>query len=286
MIKIASKNIRFLERISKIPVLKYFFVLKISENFPQINSEPVLEKFYTDIYVSNRTSKRTVKNRFPDLNEISFEYIKKQKNPVIHDVAVSSGISSSEFFDFLKSKNINSNFYASDKYAEIRVKKGFITKAYSSENKLIFAYFACFFAVDKNIFFPLTVLLHKILKKIKVPEKFDYKLLLLHPELSQKINKNEIEFINYDIFNTEVKDKFSFVRVMNILNLGYFDEQKIKTALKNIKKSMKENAVLLVGRTNSDGINNAGFYKKENGQFVLLKDVNKGSEINQIIKNL
>jgi len=286
MIKFASKNIRFLERISKIPVLKYFFVLKISENFPQINSEPVLEKFYTDIYVSNRTSKRTVKNRFPDLNEISFEYIKKQKNPVIHDVAVSSGISSSEFFDFLKSKNINSDFYASDKYAEINVKKGFITKAYSPENKLIFAYFAWFFAVDKNIYFPLTVLLYRILRKQKSPISFDYKLLLLHPEISQKINKNEIEFINYDIFNTEINDKFTFVRVMNILNLGYFDEQKIKTALKNIKKSMKENAVLLVGRTNSDGINNAGFYKKENGQFVLLKDVNKGSEINQIIKNL
>ena len=286
MIKIASKNIRFLEKVSKIPVLKYFFVLKISKNFPQINSEPVLEKFYTDIYVSNKTSKRTLKNRFPDLNKISFDYLKKQKEPVIHDTAVSSGISSTEFFDFLKTNNLNFDFYTSDKYAEIHLKKGFITKAYSHENQLLFAYVGCLFAVDKNIFFPLTVLLYRILKKINPPTTYDYKLLLLHPKILQKINKNEIEFINYDIFNTEIKDKFTFVRVMNILNLGYFNEQKIKTALQNILKSMKENAVLLIGRTNSENINNAGFYKKENGKLVHLKDVNKGSEIKQLIENL
>jgi len=286
MIKIALKNIRFLEKISKIPVLKYFFVLKISENFPQINSEPVLEKFYTDIYVNNKTSKRTFKNRFDNLNIISFDYLKNQKNTVIHDVAVSSGISSYEFFDFLKSKNINPVFYASDKYAEIFVKKGFVTKIYDVEKNLMFAYAGNFFAVDKNIFFPLTVLLFKMLKKSKMPAKFNYKLLLLHPEMLKKINKNEINFINYDIFNTEINDKFTFVRVMNILNLGYFDEQKINTALENIKKSMKENAILLVGRTNSDGINNAGFYLKRNDKLIHLRDVNNGSEIKQLIKNL
>ncbi|NOZ35170.1 MAG: hypothetical protein GXO80_07720 [Chlorobi bacterium] len=286
MIKIASKNIRFLEKVSKIPILKHFFILKISQQFPEITSEPVLQKFYTDIYVSNRTSKRTTKNRFPDLNKVSLEYIKKQENPIIHDVAVSSGISSAEFSDFLKNNSINPDFYASDKYVEIFVKKGLITKAFTSENKLLFAYVGNFFAGDKNIFFPLTVLLHRILKKSKVSEKFDYKLLLLHPELLQKINNNEIKFINYDIFDTEINDKFTFVRVMNILNLGYFYEGKIKTALQNILKSMKKDAILLIGRTNSDGINNAGFYLKKNGKLIQLRDVNKGSEIKQLIENL
>ncbi len=286
MIKIALKNIPFLEKISKIPILKYFFILKISEKFNEISSEPVLEKFYTDIYVSNKTSKRTHKNRFPDLNEISSGIIKKQKNPVIHDIAVSNGISSVEFFNFLKQNKLNSDFYISDKYAEISVKKCFITKAFDTEKNLIFAYVGCFFAVDKNIYFPLTVLLHKILKKQKTPETFDYKLLLFHPDVLKKINTGELKFINYDIFQTKISEKFTFVRVMNILNLGYFNEEKIKTALQNILISMKENAVLLIGRTNSESINNAGFYRKENGKLIHLKDINKGSEIKHIIENL
>ncbi|MCF6184796.1 MAG: hypothetical protein L3J56_09280 [Bacteroidales bacterium] len=286
MIKIALKNISFLEKVSKIPILKYFFILKISEKFNEISSDTVLEKFYTDIYVSNKTSKRTYKNRFPDLNEISSEIIKEQKNPVIHDIAVSSGISSSEFYDFLIQNKLNSDFYISDKFAEIFVKKGFFTKAFDAENNLVFAYAGCFFAVDKNIYFPLTVLLHKILKKQKTPENFDYKLLLFHPDVLKKINTGELKFINYNIFQTKISEKFTFVRVMNILNLGYFNGEEVKTALKNILISMKENAVLLIGRTNSEGINNAGFYRKQNKKLIHLKDINKGSEIKHIIENL
>ena len=286
MIKIAFKNIRFLEKVSKIPILKHFFILKISKNFPNINSEAVLYKFYKDIYVSNKTAKTTSKNRFPDLNILSLKYIIKQNNPVIHDVAVSSGISSNGFFELLKKENINNEFYISDKYVEIFVKKGFITKIFSSEKKFLFGYFGCLFAGDKNIFFPLTVLLFKILKNIKLPNDFDYKILLLHPEVLQKMSSNKIKFINYDIFNTETKENFTFVRAMNILNLGYFDETKIKKALQNLFISLKENGILLVGRTNSKGTNNASFYRKKDNRFSFLKDINEGSEIKHIIELL
>ncbi len=286
MIKIALKNIRFLEKVSKITVLKHFFILKITENFPNITSDFVLNKFYKDIYVNNKTAKTTSRNRFPDLNKLSTEFIESQENPVIHDIAVSSGISSAEFYNFLKSKNQEFHFYISDKYSEIFVKKGFITRAFDTEKNLTFAYFGCFFAVDKNIFFPLTVLLFKIIRKFKTPENFDYNLLLFHPEILQKIKNNTVNFINYDIFETALPEKFTFVRAMNILNLGYFSENKIKTALKNILNSMKEDAVMLVGRTNSKGINNASFFRKRNNRFVSIKDINKGSEIKHIIENL
>ncbi len=286
MIKIALKNIRLLEKISKIPVLKHFFILKISENFPEIKSELVLNKFYGDIWVNDKTSKKTEKNRFSDLNIPSFELMKENKNCIIHDIAVSNGISSNDFNKFLLKKKKKHEFYISDKFAEIKIKKGFITKAYDNENNLIFAYAGCFYAADKNIFFPLTVLLFKLIQKTEVPEKFDYNLLLLHPEVLKKMKKNEIKFINCDVFKTDISEKFTFVRAMNILNLGYFNEKKIETAVVNIKKSMKENAVLLVGRTNAKKINNASFFRKQNNKLVHLKDINEGSEIKNIILNL
>ncbi len=286
MIKIASKNINFLEKVSKIPVLKHFFILKISENFNDIKSELVLNKFYRDIWVNDKTSKKTEKKRFSDLDIPSFELMKENKDYIIHDIAVSNGICSNDFYELLAEKKKKFEFYISDKFAEIKVKKGFITKAYDNENHLIFAYAGCFYAADKNTFFPLTVLLFKLLQKNKTPEKFDYSLLLLHPEVSEKVKKKKFKFISYDIFNTEIHEKFTFVRAMNILNLGYFNEDKIRTAVINIKKSMKENAVLLVGRTNAKKINNASFFRKQNNKLAHLKDINEGSEIKKIIENL
>jgi hypothetical protein len=286
MIKIALKNILFLEKVSIIPVLKHFFIIKISENFTEINSIPVLNKFYTDIYVPEKTSKKTKQNRFPDLDFHTINILKEQKKCIVHDIAVSSAISSYELYNLMNKENINCEFYISDKYAEIFIKKGFITKVFSSDKQLIFGYFACFFACDKNIFFPLTVLLFKLLSKNKIKGNYDFKLLLFHPEMLKKIRNEEITNISYDIFETEIIEKFTFVRAMNILNLGYFNKDKIVSGLKNIIKSMKNNAVLLVGRTNAENINNASFFKNENGKLIHVKDINAGSEIKNVIENL
>ncbi|MCF6366602.1 MAG: hypothetical protein L3J35_10415 [Bacteroidales bacterium] len=266
--------------------MKHFFILKISENFSEIESDSILNKFYKDIYVSNKTSKKTSKNRFSDLDKISFELIKKTENPIIHDVAVSNGISSSDFCDLLKSQNQKCDFYISDKYSEVLVKKGFITKVFGKNKQLLFAYIGCFFAGDKNTFFPITVLLFRILQKNKLRNNYDYRLLLFHPKVLQKIADNTIKFIEYDIFKTEIIKNFTFVRVMNILNFGYFSEKKIISGILNIKKSIKEKGILLVGRTNADGINNASFFRKENGKLVKIKDINNGSEIKSLIDKL
>lgn len=286
MIKFALKNISFLEKVAKVPVLKHFFILKISESFPEISSEEVLEKFYKDVYVSNKTSKKTQSGRFIDLDTITLDLVKKQENPIIHDIAVSNGISSYELNNKLGQENINCTYYLSDKYSRISVKKGLVTRAYSVENKLLFAYLGCFFAADKNIFFPFTVMLYKVLKKLRFRGNNDYDLLLMHPLVLKKLENEELNFLEYDIFQTLIQEKFTFVRVMNILNLGYFDKELIKKALRNISKSLKENGILLIGRTDSKNINNASFYRKRGEKFILLENVNHGTEIKELIEAL
>jgi len=286
MVKFALKNIKFLEKVSKIPILKHFFILKISKNFSKIKSDLVLQKFYKDIYVSNQTSKKTHKKRFTDLDKISLKYLKQTENIIIHDIAVSNGISSVELNNLLNKNNIKHSFTISDKFAEVFIKIGFITKVFSTENNLLFAYFGFLFAVDKNIFFPLTVLLFNIIKKQKLIDDADYSLLLLHPETLSKIDKNEISFINYDIFQTKIYEQYNFIRIMNILNLSYFNEEMIIKGIENIILSLKEGGILLIGRTNSQNINNASFFKKENGKLINLEDINKGSEIKYLIERL
>ncbi len=285
MIKIAIKNIKLLTFLNRIPVIRYFFILKINQNFQNIRNNPVLEKFYTDIYVENKTSKRTANNRFTDIDKISLKYLDKEKINYIHDIAVSSGITSDNFYEFLKTQNIPFQMDISDKYAQIFVKKGFTTKIFDIDDHLIFAYWGVFFAGDKNIFFPLSVLLYKIIKKYNKKYDSDYSLYLFHPYILKKIADNKINVIEYDIFQTEQNKKYNFVRSMNILNIGYFSKSKLLTAVTNIKDSLKENGILLVGRTNSKGINNASFFKKIANKLILLEDVNNGSEIKDLILN-
>ncbi len=283
MIKIALKNIKILTFLNKLPVLKYFFILKINEDFNKIQENEVLEKFYTDIYAQNKTSKRTANNRFTDIDKISLKYLSNENLNTIHDVAVSSGITSDNFYELLQKEQINFKMDISDKYSLIHVKKGFITKIFDADNQLFFAYWGIFFAGDKNIFFPLTVLLYKIIKKFTENYGSDYSLYLFHPKILKKLQENKINIIEYDIFSSSVEKKYSFVRCMNILNKGYFSDNELVKAINNIKKSLHEDGVLLIGRTNAKGINRASFFKKTGNGFILLKDINKGSEVKNLV---
>lgn len=286
MIKIALKNINFLKTVLKIPILKHFFIIKVSKSFSEINSSVILDKFYKDVYVSEKTSKKTHKNRFNDINKTCLKHFNNLNEIIIHDIAVSSGISSIEFSDFLKKNRLKFKLNISDKYAEVYVKEGFITKTFCSENNLLFAYYFVFFAGDKNKFFPLTVLLFKLIQNQKLIDEHDYRLLLFHPRVLKSINKNEISYIYYDVFNTKIYNLYTFVRAMNILNLSYFSEEKIKIAIENILNSLKEGGILLIGRTLKNGINNASLYKKQNNKLILIEDINSGTEVKHIINNL
>ncbi|MCF6240449.1 MAG: hypothetical protein L3J74_03785 [Bacteroidales bacterium] len=283
MIKIALKNIKLLHFINKIPLIRYFFILKIDQNFHNIRDNAVLEKFYQDIYVENKTSKKTANMRFNDVDSIALKYLNYNRKQYIHDIAVSSGITSDNFYEYLKKKNINFQMDISDKYSQISVKKGFTTKVYDADNNLSFAYWGFFFAGDKNIFFPLTVFLYKIIRKFDKNYDFNYSLYLFHPNILEKVKKQKINVVSYDIFQTTIKEKYDFVRCMNILNKTYFTDNQIMTALENIKQSIKENGILLIGRTNNKGTNNASIFQKKANKFIFMEDINKGSEVKTLV---
>jgi hypothetical protein len=282
MIKFGIKNVRFLKFISKIPLLKHFFILRITNDFYKITDERILNKFYTDIYVDSKTSKKTEKNRFEGIDKISLKFMNFPEN-IIHDIAVSSGITSLDFYNILKQNNINFQINISDKFSKINIREGFITKVYDSEHNFIFGYFGCLYATDKNIFFPLTTLLFKFLKRLTNSKKYKLQLFLFHPEIIKKISEKQIQNIDYDIFTREIENKFTFVRSMNILNKIYFTDNQIIYALEKIKLSLLENGILLVGRTDETRINNATFFQKRNNKFIVLQDVNSGSEIKDLI---
>ena len=76
---------------------------------------------------------------------------------------------------------------------------------------------------------------------------------------------------------------FDIVRVSNLLNIAYFTKAKLEIAISNINKISKENCIILINRTTSKKKNLGSIFRKKNGKFELIEDINGGSEIKDLM---
>ena len=253
-----------------------FFILK--KNINKVR----MEKIFSKIRVGT-TFKTTSYDRMADVNKKLKNYIKKifSKKIMVCDFGVSSGQSTLELYNDLNKEQLQ-NIYGFDKqiYLKIYKYKKYIF-LYSSRNNLLmveydkyclrYRYFIVFKKLDKLLVYFLDLM------KIKFQ-----KSKVLVPNL-EKIDK--CKFFEQDIFNIEKKyfKLFDVIRVTNLLNYSYFSESKLKMAILNINKISKENCIILINRTTRNKKNIASFFRKKNGKFELLEDVNGGSEIKDLM---
>ena len=253
-----------------------FFILK--KNINKVRMEKIFSKIRVDT-----TFKTTSYNRMADINKKLKNYIKKffLKKIIVCDFGVSSGQSTLELYNDLNKEQLQ-NIYGFDKQIFLRIYKykKYIF-LYSSKKKLLmveydkyclrYRYFFVFKKLEKFLVYLLDLM------KIKFQ-----KSKVLVPNL-EKIDK--CKFFEQDIFNIEKKyfNLFDVIRVTNLLNYSYFSESKLKIAILNINKISKENCIILINRTARNKKNTASFFRKKNGKFELLEDVNGGSEIKDLM---
>jgi len=279
MIQFASKNIRFLNWVYEFPVLKYFFVVHI-DRLRAIDSEKIIENFFRFLYVTDGPSKQTKQGRFATLNENAAKYLHDGEIKV-HDVGVSNGITSLELNQYLAKMGKNAKLTISDKFSRFTVKKGRVTKVYDADNNLMFGYiFGAVASKNMKTFF-ISKWLFSMLERFS-DGKDIYTISLFHPMVMNAIEANELKEIEYDIFTSKNACEYDFVRCMNVLNLGYFGSEMNVVGLRNLVDSLKENGLLLVGRTSQNGEQNATFYRKEQDRLKVLEHINAGTEIQHL----
>tara|TARA_B110000027_G_C16090653_1_gene288239 strand:- start:663 stop:1394 length:732 start_codon:yes stop_codon:yes gene_type:complete len=241
-----------------------------------------MEKIFSKIRVDT-TFKTTSYDRMVDINKKLKNYIKKlfSKKIVICDFGVSSGQSTLELYNDLNNEKLK-NIYGFDKQIYLRIYKykKYIF-LYSSRNNLLmveydkyclrYRYFFVFKKFEKLLVYLLDLM------KIKFQRSS-----VLVPNLEKK---DKCKFFEQDVFNIEKKffNLFDVIRVTNLLNYSYFSESKLKIAILNINKISKENCIILINRTARNKKNTASFFRKKNGKFELLEDVNGGSEIKDLM---
>ena len=279
-----NASLTFVRLFGKNNFFPYLFTVN-PVKLKSLKDKKLIEKVFNSIVMPNRTSKQTGINRFEELNQITFQSLKPFDECKILDMGISNGITTCELREFLISKEKKLNLYATDKYSKIfLVKNSFYTILLDAEYKIKSIYMGILYLSDYLSwkYFASKILFKLFALCIRIDKKKVFEINLFYSEFEQLINSNDIKFFEHDIIDPFPQTSFEFVRIMNLLNLSYFTKEFIENAIKNIKSIMKNEGVLLVGRT-INGLNHASIYKLKESKFVLLHKVNNGSEIHNLI---
>ena len=105
---------------------------------------------------------------------------------------------------------------------------------------------------------------------------------LLCGDVLELLRKEDLSFIQYDVFETTSSVGFDIVRCMNLLDIYYFSEDKLRKGIINIKASVKESGFLILGRTEG-AENHATIYQKINNTLERRAIIGSGSEIDSLV---
>ena len=254
-------------------------------SIPAMTNPEIIDSAFSDIDLLSGVSKQTNKDRFASVDEISVRIISSRSLSKIHDVGVSSGITSLELRRQLREASFDGEMFISDKFARFWVNRhGLATDIYDAEHNLVCAYLGPITGDSEDTWkFPLSKLVYRRALKRSFSEGDQREFLLLHPDVLAAIEQGDISFIDFDVFQNERENTFDFVRCMNLLNRGYFSTESIENGLKALHISLASGGVMQIGRTHIEGGNHVTFYEKTADGFQPLESVGGGSEIDQLV---
>jgi hypothetical protein len=280
--------------------------ISLSIDYELLNStEPNKDELQEKIFFRAKIGhfyKMTFKNRFADIDKqvvnLIDELFKGKQNISIHDIGASDGRTSVEFYNILKSQ-IKSNilFTASDLYTDLKLYK-------YKKHKILLVKDDCdilheivappfVFTVGRNEswFYFLNKLYYKILTgkikhldKVEQPEIISFQMI--HHSCYFEINQSDnFRFITFDLFHPS-DQKYDVVRLMNLLHPGYFSNQDIYIALKNIFNILSPQGILITGGNKDQGsFSDASVYQKNENRLINITHYNSGCRIHDIIQN-
>jgi hypothetical protein len=269
----------------RIPVLRKLWAFR-TDAMPELRNPAIRDYVYRAFFTQNATSKQTSVGRFADLDRVARSIIMEHRLADIHDVGVSSGVTSLELLHALATTGIPLSFHISDKYAVYGSNGRFLVRIVDAQGSVRELYVGSLLGTrDVTYKFPVTRFLYWLLARrpIRGPVR---SFVLFDHEVLEHIRAGLVRRIDYDVFTTRMPGAFSFVRCMNLLNLGYFPSESIEVALRNLIESLKEGGVLQIGRTHPDGISHATFYRKRGTRLEMLQEVGSGTEVRELIDRL
>lgn len=272
------------------------------------------EKFFSTTCLSNGVFKRTYYGRLKDVDQaLVAEFQRLGVAPrTFLDVAVSSGVSTLDWFEALQQAGLRPSMTATDltmtvylvrllSWLHVLVEKGGYPLQYDVCGFAWRPRCRIRFYLLGNGF--LTTLWHILYRRVAVRSDLLKRLESLQgnpppiddPVIKAQIKlvthrlqgKKAIELIDDDITApspSHLRGRFHVVRAANILNRDYFSSHELVQIVRNLRDRLTgPGAFLLIVRTESKGNHGSIFRLDDRGSFEVLSRIGRGSEIEDIV---
>jgi hypothetical protein len=282
-----------------------------SSPVPPASGQEFLEReFFERVHLPNGTIKTTNAHRMDDLNAAVLPYIAQiSDRPLrVMDVSISSGVSTLEWHDFLAANGIACDLIGTDltvytslvsltsrlavlidRHRNILHVDAFGRGAPPRANGL-----QGIAAGMIRLLFDAAMLVDRRLPPLhgQVRQSAKGHLLKCEPVtlLTRGISEREtLHIAEEDLLapeQPEFKEAFHVVRAANILNRAYFSTQVLAQVSKKLKARLKPNGLLIVCRTDHEGVNNATLFQSGPQGLRVLHRLGAGSEIEELLVGL
>lgn len=272
---------------------------------PASNLTPAMEQeFFSSLMARNKTYKTTFHKRFEEINRYLVQEIKSGHMHAgsILDIGISSGISTVELYEELRSQGVQTKIVGTDILVHAYLVKVF-HDCYAMVDSEGFPlrldvfgrgmlpwvrsqdYNTGFFVIRKLINVIFAGRSRRILSR--APDSRIQNVKLVTPRL---LSSDDIRVCRDDIaqYNPEFAQKFDLIRAANVMNKGYFSEEVLQAMLKNIRKYLSgTDSGLLIVRTHEDNVNHGTLFRTaENGHLEVVERFGAGSEIESMVLRL
>ena len=276
------------------------------------------EKFFFTVCLSNGVYKRTCYDRLKDLDQLLIaEFQKLRVAPkAFLDVAVSSGVSTVQWFESLQQAGLRPSMTATDLTMTVYLvrllswlhvlvdKEGFPLQydvfglAWRPRSRIRFYVFGNGFLTTLwNVVCRVVARRYDLTNRLKSlqgnPPPIDDPVIKARIKLVtwRLRNNKDIELLDDDITQPTpppLRGRFEVIRAANILNRGYFSVPQLRDAVINLRDRLAgPGTFLIVVCTEETGSNNGSVFRLgQKGSFEVLTRVGKGSEIEDIVLSI
>lgn len=259
----------------------------MSDSFPTASEfassgyDPVIERgFFGRIVLANGSFKTTGAHRMDDLNLAALPYIQAMsERPVdIKDVAISSGISTQEWYDALLAAGVQTRMTGTDistdalhlpgKFADLLLDKHLNVIHLSLVGR----------AVHPRILKALRLSGLSALARLSV-------IMGVKPLPFRLVSKavRNVAILHDDMEIHKSDRFFHVIRAANILNLAYFGPDRLRDIVSGLLGSLRAGGLFIVCRTHENGSNHATVFRYEESRLTALERLGEGSELEGVL---
>jgi hypothetical protein len=286
MFKVTTRSEAVIRQVYRSRVLERFVTFDVA-GLDRVRSDALRDEILGRFTTQDGHGKMTRAGRFADLDPIAVGYLERGRRNVIHDVGVSSGVTSCELHDAIaRAGDVDFDFFVSDKYNRYSSRGSLVRRLYDADGRLLSgSIFGLVADPRASAAFMGSRLLFGALRAYDErlhagDDSRTTTIDMFAPRARDYLRDGKLRLLPYDVWVGGERERFTYVRCMNVLNVGWwFSDAQVDRGLRSVVSSLQPGGVLQLGRTRDlDGQNDASFFRKQGDSLVLLSHHHAGTE--------